>query len=685
MPRLDPKEICRRDLLGVIALQSSLMMAGKSKILAAEPPVPLNRFGRMVQEYFVDKVRAGENRNLGILAGLKTKSDAEKHILEVRSRIQRCFGKFPEKTPLNARITGKVERDAYTIEKVLFESRPNFLVSANLYVPKGRKFPLPGVVGSCGHSTNGKAAPAYQSFAQGLARMGYVVLIFDPIGQGERLQYGHVAEKIRPRVGVGEHLHGGNQQFLVGEFLGSWRAWDGVRALDYLLSRPEVDPEKVGITGNSGGGTMTTWLCGVESRWAMGAASCFVTTFRRNLENELPADTEQCPPGVLALNLDHADFLLAMAPKPVIILAKEKDFFDVRGATEAYQRLKKVYDLLGKPENIRLFVGPTEHGYSKENREAMYQWFNGVTRVSGQKDEPELVMEKDETLACSPNGQVAEFGSRTVFSFTNQKAMVLAQTRKKKEAEPLAMRMQAVLKLPAATGAVEYRILRNLRGRGYPKPVAAVYAVETEPGIQALTYMLSDKAHDSRPPMENKKAILYVAHHSADEELRTEPLVKSLIQEHPLAGFYACDVRGIGESRPDTCGANQFLVPYGSDYFYAVHSLMLDRPYLGQKTFDVVRVLQWLRECGHQEIHLAGRGWGSLPALFASLLFPGLTGVTLKNTLKSYDELARTECYEWPLSVMLPNVLEHFDLPECHQSLGARLKLIDPLGAKYSS
>ena len=81
---------------------------------------------------------------------------------------------------------------------------------------------------------------------------------------------------------------------------------------------------------------MTTWLCGVEQRWTMAAPSCFVTTFRRNLENELPADTEQCPPRVLALGLDHDDFLAAMAPKPVIILAKERDFFDVRGSQEAF-------------------------------------------------------------------------------------------------------------------------------------------------------------------------------------------------------------------------------------------------------------------------------------------------------------------------------------------------------------
>src|SRR5690606_22172178 len=138
-------------------------------------------------------------------------------------------------------------------------------------------------------STEGKAGGTYQSFAQGLARQGYVCLIFDPISQGERLQYLGDEGKSTVGPGVSEHLKAGNQQLLVGEFLGTWRAWDGIRALDYLLTRDEVDPDRVGITGNSGGGTMTTWLCGLEPRWSMAAPSCFVTSFRRNLENELPA------------------------------------------------------------------------------------------------------------------------------------------------------------------------------------------------------------------------------------------------------------------------------------------------------------------------------------------------------------------------------------------------------------
>ena len=266
------------------------------------------------------------------LGALKTKADAEAYVRDVREKIQPCFGPFPEKTPLNPRVTGTVERDAYSIEKVIFESRPAFSSPRICTCRRGggrprRAWSAPAAT----RPTARRARPTSRSRRdwRGWA-MSADLRSHRP---GRAAAVPHAAEAV-PRfgVGVGEHLYAGNQQFLVGEFFGAWRAWDGIRALDYLLTRPEVDPSTSAITGNSGGGTMTTWLCGVEPRWTMAAPSCFVTTFRRNLENELPADTEQCPPRALALGLDHADFLAAMAPKPVIILAKEKDFFDARGS-----------------------------------------------------------------------------------------------------------------------------------------------------------------------------------------------------------------------------------------------------------------------------------------------------------------------------------------------------------------
>jgi dienelactone hydrolase len=656
--------------------------AKKAKAVAAASTGPLeaaNHFPRMVHEYFVRRLREVEQLGNARRAALKTKADAEAYVKDVRAKIQQCFGPWPEKTPLNPRTTGKLERDAYVVEKVIFDSRPNFPVTANLYIPKGRKFPLPGVVGSCGHSDTGKGVDSYQSFAQGLARLGYVVLLFDPIGQGERVQY--VSPQLKPLRGVGvpEHLYGGNQQFLVGEYFGSWRAWDGIRALDYLLTRPEVDPKQVGITGNSGGGTMTTWLTGVESRWTMSAPSCFVTTFRRNLENELPADTEQCPPRVLSLGLDHADFIAALAPKPVILLGKEKDFFDVRGIEEAFGRLKQLYKLLGAEENIQLFVGPTYHGYSQENREGMYRWFNHVTKISDAQVEPALTMEKPEDLWCTPHGQVAELKPRTLFSYTREISQALRKKRGDVNGAALKKAVTEALKLPQREGVPDYRILRPSTGRRYPRKNAATYAVETEPGIHAVVYRLDDAALVSRIPRGPKRAILYVSHNSADAELRDEPLLAELIKEEKDSACFTCDVRGIGESIPNTCGPKSFYAPYGNDYFYAVHSIMLDHPYVGQKTFDVLRVIDLLKTTGHSEIHLVGKGWGAIPATFAALLSDDVTQVTLKNALTSYSDVAEAEDYKWPLSSFVPGGLKTFDLPDCYRALaGKKLRQIEP-------
>lgn len=691
-----PIPVSRRNflqLVGAGALGWSLLettISGRaSAAQQAARLEPLNRFPRMVQEYFVSRVRAAERAVLDAQAALKTKADAEAYVKGVQARTCESFGTFPEKTPLNARITGVVERDTYKIEKLIFESRPGFLVTANVYVPKGRKFPVPGVIGSCGHSDNGKAAEAYQSFAQGLAKQGYVCLIFDPISQGERLQYPDENLKSKIRPGVGEHLYGGNQQFLVGEFFGMWRAWDGIRALDYLLTREEVDPMHVGVTGNSGGGTMTTWLCGLEPRWTMAAPSCFVTTFRRNMENELPADTEQCPPRVLSLQLDHADFLAAMAPKPVIILAKERDFFDARGAEEAYARLKRLYQLLGAEDNISLFIGPSYHGYSQENREAMYGWFNRATGVAEGQTEPEIVIEKDETLYCTPQGQIAPLGSRPIYEFTREKSRQLAANREALTGKQLAQAVSDILKLPTVSGAPDYRILRPVSSRKYPTQYSIHYVVQTEPatpdsaGSQAVVCRLSDERIYSRPFREKQRAVLYVSHHSADAELREEPLINELLESEKESVFFACDVRGIGDSRPDTCGTNSFLSPYGSDYFYAIHSLMLDRPYVGQKTHDILRVLDWLEQVGHPEVHLVAKGWGTIPAAFAALLSPHVKQVTLKNALTSYTDIAESETYNWPLSSFLPNVLSSLDLPDCYRELESKmLRQIEPWGAE---
>ena len=436
---------------------------------------PLNRFPRVVQEYYVDKVRAVEAEADARKFGMKTKADALAYQAGLRKKMRKVFGRMPRRTPLKPVLMDVLERDGYRIEKLIIESRPNFPVTVNLYIPQNAPLPAPCVLAPCGHSLTGKAEPAYQSFSQGLVKKGYVVLIYDPISQGERLQYMGEDWKTPYGVGVGEHIHAADQQLLVGEFFGSWRVWDGIRSLDYLLTREEIDPTRVGLTGNSGGGTLTTLLLANDDRFAMAGPGCYVTTTRRNTENELPADSEQIPPGLLAMGMDLDDMLACHAPKPLILLTQEKDYFDQRGALEAFARLKHLYKLLGAPDNVAMKTGPDGHGYGQPLREAMYAFFNKHSGTTASGKEPVLTIEDEETLRCTATGQVHSLRPRTVFSSTLDDSAALAANRKGLRGDDLKRALTKLLALPKRSGPPEYH------RRGASTPVAARPRMRSRP------------------------------------------------------------------------------------------------------------------------------------------------------------------------------------------------------------
>lgn len=641
----------------------------------------LNRLPQMMQTYLMRRVREVEDEANARKRSMRTRADALAYQEALRRKLRRVFGPYPPRTPLNAVITGEFEREHYRVQKVIFESRPNFPVTAVLYLPKGRDWPVPGVIAPCGHSANGKACEAYQAYAQGLATKGYAVLQYDPVSQGERIQYPDAEGKSRVGVCCPEHNQMGKQQALVGEYLCSWRAWDGIRALDYLLTRPEVDPRHLGVTGNSGGGTLTTWLAAWDERYTMAAPGCYVTTWRRNAENELPADSEQQPPHALELGLDMDDFFGLLAPKPLILLTQELDFFDQRGAQEAFARLKHLYRLLGAEDNVALFTGDGPHGYAQPLREAMYAWFN---RACGKTDEPvaepPIVVEPDEMLWATKSGQVMERKPKTVFHFTAEKAQALATKRKPLTGAQLQKALRKLLVLPARKGAPDYRILRPLgRQPDYPRPFAISYAVATEKDIEVMVYKLEDQNLCSRP-LPGKEAVLYLPHLSSDEDLRTEPLAQSMGKSAPA--FFAMDFRGSGESRPNTCGPNMYLHPYGADYFYTSYQTMLDEPYVGRRTHDILAVLDWMAQYGYDDVHLVARGFGAIPAAFAAALDDRITRVTLKNAPVAFGEWATEELMAWPVSACLPGVLTVLDLPDVYALLAAKgLRLLEPWNA----
>jgi len=288
---------------------------------------------------------------------------------EIKTTLCGPLAKF-EKTPLNARITGILERETFTVEKVLFESHPGFYVTAGLFLPKRRQKPAPAVIYACGHTELGFRSETYQHVILNLVEKGFIVLAFDPLGQGERLQYPG-AETGKSRVGgsTKEHSYAGVQPLLTGTSLTDYFIWDGIRVLDYLETRPEVDMNRIGMTGRSGGGTQTAQIAACDERIYAAAPECYITSFKRLLQSIGPQDAEQNPYNAIAKGFDHADYLHIRAPKPTLMITTTHDFFSIQGARETFAEVQKSYAAFGKPENIQMVEDLGVHESTKNNRE----------------------------------------------------------------------------------------------------------------------------------------------------------------------------------------------------------------------------------------------------------------------------------------------------------------------------
>lgn len=206
----------------------------------------------------------------------KTPEQVAEYQKHLRGKFIEAIGGLPERTPLNPQVTGVIHRDGYRVEKVIFESQPKHYVSALLFLPDADKYkpPYPGVLVPCGHSSNGKAYESYQTMGALLALNGMAALVFDPIDQGER---GQLLSQWPKLSGTRAHTMLGVASTLLGRNTALFEIWDGMRAIDYLQSRPEVDPNRIGCTGNSGGGTQTSYLMSLDERIVAAAPSCYIT------------------------------------------------------------------------------------------------------------------------------------------------------------------------------------------------------------------------------------------------------------------------------------------------------------------------------------------------------------------------------------------------------------------------
>src|SRR2546423_4058776 len=331
-----------------LAMLGGVLIASSASAQTVLPPE--SEPHKMLYSYLQNQAKKHFDARRDTVAKLKTPEDIAKRQAALRAKFLEALGGFPEKAPLNAQVVGTLKGDGFRVEKVIYESRPNHHVTANFYIPDG-KGPFPGVLVPCGHSDNGKAAEAYQRACILMAKNGLAVLCYDPIGQGERLQL-PVENKKPLVVSVNEHTMVGVGALLVGQSTAGYRIWDGIRSLDYLASRPEVDAKKLGCTGNSGGGTLTAYLMALDERIVCAAPSCYITSLERLFATIGPQDAEQNITGQVAFGMEHADYLTMRAPRPTLMCIAAQDYFDKQGAHTSFQEAKSIYKKLGHEEKM---------------------------------------------------------------------------------------------------------------------------------------------------------------------------------------------------------------------------------------------------------------------------------------------------------------------------------------------
>src|SRR5213594_3981528 len=371
-------------------------------------------YSRDLERHLVRLSNDARERRKRVINAISTRQEVLDRQKMVAAELWKMLGGPLDRTALNARVTGIVERPGYRIEKVTFESRPRLHVTANLYVPAGTGR-RPAILSPLGHSVNGKAWPSYQKLFSNLARKGYVVLAYDPFGQGERIEYpGSRPGQSLLGGGTSEHEYAGRRLILLGANFGLFRAWDGIRGIDYLLTRAEVDHERIGCCGQSGGGTLTQFLAALDSRIRVAVVSMGNTENLAQENVEPPGsadDAEQNIVPALSRGIDRADLLYAFAPKPLLMLITLHDAGHtyspeyVGGSLDLLDEYKRAYGLLGGGDRVSLQATTAQHGYGYEMRRATYAWFNRWFEMKDTDDnETSQAVEADETLFVTPTG-----------------------------------------------------------------------------------------------------------------------------------------------------------------------------------------------------------------------------------------------------------------------------------------
>lgn len=627
---------------------------------------------QMMRSYLRRLAHEALDQRMEKYEALKTAKQISEYQKDMRQFFIQQLGGFFERTPLNARIVESKRYGNYRLEKILYESLPRFHVSALLYLPITEP-PYPAVLVPCGHNEDGKAA--YQEICIALAQHGIAALCYDPIGQGERKQllneHGHGLYRA-----TSEHMIAGVAPILLGRNLATYMVWDGIRGIDYLVSRPDIDSNRIGCTGNSGGGNRTAYLMALDERVVSAAPSCFITTTIRKNESPGPGDAEQNIHAQIAYGMDHPDYLLMRAPSPTLVLSATQDFVPIEGAWEAFRQAKRIYSRLGHSERVDLVEADDEHGFSLDLRQGALRW---MRRWLLNKDEavtePDFPVEPPEVLQCTPKGQVLFMpGARSIFDLNIQGEQELAKQRKRLSQD--LSKKQIRFKIREITG------IRRLNQ--FPKP-----RVENRGSLDRNQYKI-DKlvlrwesgidlpALHFQPEDPSEDYYLYL--HGGGKEVDASPggPIEQLVQRgHEVL---AVDLRGCGETRTTPwryTGTTNLTGDNTAEFFIAY---MLDKSFLGMRTEDILVCAQFLEnekhDSGSNGVHVIAVSEAGPPALHAVALEPGLfASLNLRRSLISWSSVVQTPVTKGALINVVHGALRFYDLPDLISLLGAKVRI----------
>ena len=661
---------------------------------------PGDQFEVYLKNQFYEQV----DQRLADFEKIKSVAEAEKWAQERYDFFLRQIGGLPERTPLNARTVGELEGEGYRVEKVMFESRPKHHVTGTLYLPL-TKPPYPAVLVPCGHSHTGKAAGHYQRTSILLAKNGIAALCYDPVGQGERYQmidyekdhnqFKTVSYKLvppHPRVQYVctiEHTTMGLGSILLGSNIAQYRIWDGMRAIDYLQSRDDIIADKIGCTGISGGGTMTSYLMALDKRIFAAAPGCFPMTYRRLIDTKGAQDGEQTIFGQIKFGMDQADYFMMRAPRPTLILGATRDAtFDIEGTWPLFRESKRFYTRLRYPERMDMIEADMPHGFYYPLREASVQWMRrwllGIDdTVREFTDLPDPIDDKqlralsegdwtDQELRCTPEGLTLLMeGERSVFEINAEQEQELMKKRNAAwEGMDSARRRDLIRET----------LGMNEEGKRYAQPPSKVvgiieregYVIEKivispEPGIDlpALAFV---------PPNPTGEAVLYLHGVSMVEDAKPGGAIEKLMMEQNTI-VLAAELRGVGETETGHDKRDYGRGQFGRDVQEIFLAYLMGRSYVGMRTSDVVTwadfLAEYKKEKGQNGIRLVAQGEAAIPALHAAALDPDrFDSVRLKEMIASWAEIVSTPENLNQAASVVHGALKHYDLPDLVEMLG---------------